>query len=142
MSDLPRRILVVEDEENLRELLQSACDPDKNHVYTAGSIAEARGNLETNGADLLILDRGLPDGDGLTLCSELRHTEAFKALPILILTGKANTQEKVLGLDLGADDYLTKPFSIEELKARIASLMRRSEELSKSSYIKRRLWRY
>jgi DNA-binding response OmpR family regulator len=142
MSSLPYRILVVEDETTVRDLIKDVCEPEKNHVFTAGCIAEARKILETRGADILILDRGLPDGDGLALCSELRNTKEHRALPILVLTGKAATDEKVLGLNLGADDYLAKPFALEELKARITSLMRRSEELSKSSYIKRRLWRY
>ena len=84
----------------------------------------------------------LPDGDGLQLCSKLRNDPQFKALPVLILTGRADTSDKVLGLNLGADDYLTKPFNLGELKARGNSLMRRSEELSQASYIKRRLWRY
>jgi len=142
MNQLPYRILIVDDEETLRELIKDACDPEKNHVYTAGCIADAKRSLESTGADIMILDRGLPDGDGLALCSELRHTEQYKALPILVLTGKAETQDKILGLNLGADDYLSKPFALAELKARIDSLMRRSDELSKSSYIKRRLWRY
>jgi DNA-binding response OmpR family regulator len=142
MGDLPYRILIVDDEEHLRELIKDTCEPDKNHVYTAGSIAEAKKVLETNGIDIMILDRGLPDGDGLALCAKLRHSAQFKALPILVLTGKAESHEKVLGLNLGADDYLSKPFVLEELKARIDALMRRSEELSRSSYIKRRLWRY
>jgi len=142
MTALPRRILIVEDDLTVRDLVRDVCDPDKNHVHLAGTIAEARKSLELKGADILILDRGLPDGDGLALCSELRNTPAFAALPILVLTGKGSTQEKVLGLNLGADDYLVKPFAVEELKARVESLMRRAETLSKSSYIKRRLWRY
>lgn len=142
MGDLPYRILVVDDDILMRELIKEICDPAKNHVYTTGSIAEARKALKSNGADILILDRGLPDGDGLTLCVELRRSEEFKSLPILMLTGKSETQEKVMGLTMGADDYLSKPFVQEELKARVDSLLRRSAELSKSSYIKRRLWRY
>ena len=142
MNNLPQRILIVEDDDTISELVKSACDPVKNHVETAYTLAEAKKLLESKGTDLLILDRGLPDGDGLALCAQLRNTEKYKALPILVLTGQAETHDKVLGLNLGADDYLSKPFDLAELKARINSLMRRSEELSKSTYIKRRLWRY
>jgi len=142
MSTLPYKVLIVEDDELVLELIQTAFDADKNHLYTAGTLADAEKLLKLNGADLLVLDRMLPDGDGLQLCSKLRNTPQFKALPVLILTGRADTSDKVLGLNLGADDYLTKPFSLDELKARVNSLLRRSEELSQASYIKRRLWRY
>ena len=142
MSSLPYRVLIVEDEETVLELIKTAFDSEKNHLFTAGTLEEAEKILKRDGADLLLLDRMLPDGDGLQLCSKLRNTPQFKALPILILTGRADTSDKVLGLNLGADDYLSKPFGLDELKARVNSLLRRSEELSQSSYIKRRLWRY
>ncbi len=142
MSALPYKVLIVEDDEIVLELIQTAFDADKNRLYTAGTLEEAEKILRQNGADILILDRMLPDGDGLQLCSKLRNDPQFKALPVLILTGRADTSDKVLGLNLGADDYLTKPFNLGELKARVNSLMRRSEELSQASYIKRRLWRY
>jgi len=142
MTSLPYKVLIVEDDEIVLELIQTAFDAEKNHLYTAGTLADAEKMLKLNGADILILDRMLPDGDGLQLCSKLRNDPQFKALPVLILTGRADTSDKVLGLNLGADDYLTKPFNLGELKARVNSLMRRSEELSQASYIKRRLWRY
>jgi two-component system alkaline phosphatase synthesis response regulator PhoP len=142
MSAIPYKVLIVEDDDLVLELIKTAFDAEKNHLYTAGTLDEAEKLLKQNGADILILDRMLPDGDGLQLCSKLRNTPQFKALPVLILTGRADTSDKVLGLNLGADDYLTKPFSLDELKARVNSLLRRSEELSQASYIKRRLWRY
>lgn len=142
MNALPCKVLIVEDDVMMLEIIQTAFDTEKDHIYTAGTLAEAEKTLKQNGADLLILDRILPDGDGLQLCAKLRNDPQFKALPVLILTGKADTADKVLGLNLGADDYLTKPFSLDELKARVNSLKRRSEELSQASYIKRRLWRY
>ncbi len=142
MNELPYRILIVEDEELVLEVIKSAFNSGKNHLYTAGTIQEAEKVLQKNGADLLILDRMLPDGDGVQLCSKLRNDPQFKVLPILILSGKAVTNEKVLGLKLGADDYLAKPFEIPELRARVDSLMRRAHDLSQSSYIKKRLWRY
>lgn len=142
MSTLPYKILIVEDDDNVLDLIKTAFDGDKNHLYSAGTLEEAEKLLKQNGADILLLDRMLPDGDGLQLCSKLRNTPQFKSLPVLILTGRADTADKVLGLNLGADDYLTKPFSLDELKARVNSLLRRAEELSQASYIKRRLWRY
>jgi len=142
MSELPYRILIVEDEELVLQVIKSAFDAEKNHLYTAGTIEEAEKVLKHKGADLLILDRMLPDGDGLQLCSKLRNDPQFKALPVLILSGKSVTNEKVLGLKLGADDYLGKPFEIPELRARVDSLMRRANDLSQTSYIKKRLWRY
>ena len=142
MSALPRNILIVEDDPLLLELIKTAFDEEKHRLHTAWTLAEAEKLLKQTGVDLLVLDRMLPDGDGLQLCSKLRNDPQFKALPILVLTGMANTSDKVLGLNLGADDYLTKPFELNELKARVNSLMRRSEELSQASYIKRRLWRY
>ena len=142
MNDLPRRILILEDEEPVREVIKGAINSDKNRFYTAGTIEEAEKILKRNGADLLILDRMLPDGDGIQLCSKLRNDPEFKTLPMLILSGKSATNEKVLGLKLGADDYLAKPFDIQELRARVDSLLRRAGDLSKASYVKRRLWRY
>ena len=142
MNELPYRILIVEDEALVLEVIKSAFNSEKNHLYTAGTIKEAETVLKKNGADLLILDRILPDGDGVQLCSKLRNDPQFKALPILILSGKAVTNERVLGLRLGADDYLGKPFEVSELRARVDSLMRRAHDLSQTSNIKKRLWRY
>ncbi len=142
MNELPYKILIVEDEELVLEVIKGAFNSGKNHLYTAGTIEEAETALKKNGADLLILDRILPDGDGLQLCSKLRTDPQFKSLPVLIVSGKSLTSEKVLGLSLGADDYLGKPFEIPELRARVDSLMRRARDFSQSSYIKKRLWRY
>ncbi len=142
MSALPWKVLIVEDDLMLLELIKTAFEDTKDHLYTAGTLTEAEKLLKQNGADLLLLDRMLPDGDGVELCAKLRNNPQFKALPILILTGRADTSDKVLGLNLGADDYLTKPFELNELKARVNSLKRRAEDLSKANYIKRRLWRY
>lgn len=142
MNELPYRILIIEDEELVCTVIKSAFNGEKNHLYTAGTIEEGEKLLKRNGADLLILDRMLPDGDGLQLCAKLRSDHEYESVPVLILSGKSGTSEKVLGLKLGADDYLSKPFEISELRARVEALLRRSQHLSQSSYIKRRLWRY
>ena len=142
MSALPCKVLIVEDDDLVLELIKAAFDTKTAVLYTAGTLAEAEKVLRQNGADILLLDRMLPDGDGLQFCSKLRSDIKFKPLPILVLTGRADTTDKVLGLRLGADDYLTKPFNLDKLKARVNSILRRSEKLSQSSYLKRRLWRY
>jgi len=104
-------ILVVEDEEPNREMLKTAFLQDGHFVYTAASLREARKALEAGKPDIIILDRGLPDGDGLQLC--------------LMLTGKSEVTDKILGLRYGADDYLVKPFDIDELRARVGAIIRR-----------------
>lgn len=142
MNNFPYRILVIEDDSLVRDMLHSTLSTDSNRVFSAGNMEEGERLLKRNGADMLILDRILPDGDGLQFCTKLRGDREYESMPILILSGKSDTNDKVLGLKLGADDYLTKPFSIPELKARIDALLRRARKLSQSSYIKRRLWRY
>jgi DNA-binding response OmpR family regulator len=142
MNTLPCRILIVEDEAPVRDVIRSAFDTNKNRIFSAGSIEEAEKLLKRNGADLLILDRILPDGDGLQLCAKLRGDREHQSTPVLMLSGKSDTSDKVLGLKLGADDYLAKPFHISELRARADALLRRAQTLSQSSYVKKRLWRY
>lgn len=142
MGALPCTIVIVEDDPRVRDLLSVAFSGEKDHVLTACSIGEAEEVLKKSRADLLILDRTLPDGDGLSLCAKIRGTPSLESLPVLMLTGKSETSEKVLGLQLGADDYLGKPFVMEELKARAAALLRRADALSNSSYVRKRLWRY
>jgi DNA-binding response OmpR family regulator len=116
------RILVVDDEHDVRDVLARALERDGHVVVTACSISEARAAIR-EGIELLVLDLGLPDGSGLELCRELRHDEL--PLPILILTAHAQVELRVEGLDAGADDYLTKPFALSELRARVRALGRR-----------------
>jgi DNA-binding response OmpR family regulator len=99
----------------------------------SNSIAQAAKLLESSVVDMIILDRMLPDGDGVELLKKLRRTPALKKIPILILSGRAETLDQVTGLDLGADDYMTKPFSTLELKARVDALLRRSRKFAAPS---------
>ena len=92
--------------------------------------------------DLIILDRLLPDGDGIQLCEAIRSDPELQSLPVLMLTCKDEIEDKVLGLKLGADDYLTKPFEPDELKARVDALFRRTQKLRPRRLIKTSLWRY
>jgi two-component system OmpR family response regulator len=116
------RILVTEDEADVRSVIARALERDGHAVAVAGSLEESRVVLN-NGVDLLVLDLNLPDGSGLTLCREIRATKA--SLPILILTARSQVELRVEGLDAGADDYLTKPFALPELRARVRALGRR-----------------
>ncbi len=117
------KILVVDDDESVIGWIQDALIADNFTVEVAASAQEALDLLEFYPFDLALLDIGLPDLDGVSLCRRLRSQKY--TLPILILTARSLTQDKVAGLDAGADDYLVKPFEVPELMARIRSLLRR-----------------
>ena len=117
------KILIVEDQRRLGQFLKKGL---AEHAYTATwvqSCSEARDALCETGYDAIILDLSLPDGDGLALLQEWRKG-GFNE-PVLILSARDSVQDRIKGLDLGADDYLAKPFSFEELLARVRSLIRR-----------------
>jgi len=117
------RILVVEDEHRIANTIKKGLEQERYAVDTAYTGNDGFDLASTEDYDLIILDLMLPEMDGLEICRELRKKQIHT--PILILTAKGQTQDKVAGLDLGADDYLTKPFSFEELLARIRALARR-----------------
>ena len=117
------RVLVVEDSGPTRHLLsRSLADADMT-VATAARFATGLRQASTGEFDVIVLDLGLPDGDGLELCRELRATGI--QTPILCLTARAKVEERVRGLEAGADDYLRKPFALAELRARLRALARR-----------------
>lgn len=118
-------IFIVEDDKLNREMVKAAFQEDGHIVHSAASIGECREILQTNKPDIIVLDRGLPDGDGIQLCLTLKKDPVFRSIPILMLTGKSDVTDKIIGLRFGADDYLTKPFDIEELRARIDAVVRR-----------------
>jgi len=117
------RLLVIEDEERLSGILKSKLGEIGFTVDIAGSAEDASIALELINYDAAVLDLGLPDGDGLAVLIAARA--AGKALPILILTARDAVEDRVAGLNAGADDYLTKPFAMTELVARIKALLRR-----------------
>lgn len=117
------RLLVVEDEPRLAELLRKALGRAEFVVDTVATCSDARATLAVNPYDAVILDLGLPDGDGLDLIRELRAKES--QLPTLILTARDAVEDRVCGLDAGGDDYLIKPFAMTELVARMKALLRR-----------------
>jgi DNA-binding response OmpR family regulator len=116
------RILVVEDQRSLLRNLVRGLEEEGYEVLQAGSVGEARTAL-ANGPEILVLDVMLPDGSGVELLRQLR-SEGF-GQPILVLTARDSVDDRVTGLDAGADDYLVKPFSFNELLARLRALLRR-----------------
>lgn len=117
------RILIVEDEHRIANTIKKGLEQERYAVDVAYNGNDGFDLASTEEYDLIILDLMLPGMDGLTICKELRKKQIH--IPILILTAKGQIQDKVEGLDSGADDYLTKPFSFEELLARIRALSRR-----------------
>ena len=115
------RVLVVEDDRALRQLLQASLAAEGHSVQTAVSLSEAQALLEHAPPDLVVLDLGLPDGDGIDLIRAVRRRHA---LPILVVSARHQESEKVAVLDAGADDYLAKPFGVPELHARIRVALR------------------
>ena len=115
------RILVVEDDKDLRALMQSTLSVEGFEVQTAVSVSEASALVRHRPPDVIVLDLGLPDGDGLELVCEVRKQHS---LPILVVSARHQEAQKILLLDAGADDYLTKPFSVSELLARIRVALR------------------
>ena len=117
------RILLVEDEAELAQALAAALRQNQAVVDVAGSLREAQDAVLAGQHEVIVLDRGLPDGDGLSLIEFLRANGIAAA--VLVLTAMADISERVLSLDGGADDYLAKPFSMDELMARVRALARR-----------------
>lgn len=126
MNDAPPHILVVDDDGRLRDLLRRYLSENGFLVSTAADAAEARAKLESFSFDLLVLDVMMPGESGLDLTRDLRRGGAQTgAVPILLLTAMAETEERISGLESGADDYLTKPFEPRELLLRIRTILRR-----------------
>src|SRR5512144_635916 len=123
------RVLIVEDERDIRDLVVHHLERDGYQVSTAGSGEEALLRVGKSPPDLVLLDLMLPAMSGLEVCRRLRQEPATATLPILMLTAKADEVDRVVGLELGADDYVVKPFSPKELLARVRALLRRSRLL-------------
>src|SRR5437763_10903528 len=127
-QDLIPRGLVVDDEPNIRELVQVALKFHGCTVATAATGAEALRQVEAARPDLIVLDVVLPDVDGFEVCRRLRA--AGNEVPVIFLTARDTSSDTVTGLALGGDDYVTKPFSVEPLVARVRALMRRASRSS------------
>ncbi len=122
------KILIVEDEEDIQRLLFFHLIKQNYHVSSADSGEEALKKIGEEEFDLILLDIMLPGVDGIEVCKRIRQNEKTRHLPILMLTAKAEEEDIVCGLDSGADDYITKPFSPKVLLARIKALLRRSKQ--------------
>ena len=122
------RILVVDDEDLLVKGIRFNLQNDGYEVITGSNGLEAIENTQTQKPDLIILDVMMPEMDGLTACAKIRE---FSNVPIILLTAKTTDMDKLMGFENGADDYLTKPFNILELKARVKALLRRSRPQEK-----------
>ena len=118
-------IMVVEDEERVRDLLRLYLEKDGFHVEMAVDGEEAINRIPRVNPDLILLDIMLPKFDGLTVCREIRKKQST---PIIMLTAKGEELDRVLGLEIGADDYITKPFSTREVVARIKAVLRRTRQ--------------
>ncbi|MBN1591449.1 MAG: response regulator [Pirellulales bacterium] len=119
-------VLVVEDEEDIRELVSYNLQKEGYRVVGVASGEDALKALESNTPDLILLDIMLPGLDGLKICRKLKENPAFKAVPIIMLTAKGEEPDIVAGLNMGADDYVTKPFSPKVLLARAQAVLRRA----------------
>lgn len=120
------KILIVEDEVAIREVIRFALESADYQVFEAGQADEARSEINARSPDLILLDLMLPGQSGLELARQLKQNPKTRDLPIIMLTGKIRQQDKIAGFELGADDYIAKPFSPLELLARIKAVLHRT----------------
>ncbi len=122
--DTPARILIVEDDAAIRRFVRQALEAEGHQVFETDSVKRGLIEAGTRKPDLLILDLGLPDGDGVDLVRDLR---GWSSLPVIVLSARTGEPDKIEALDAGADDYLVKPFSVGELLARVRAGLRRRD---------------
>jgi len=120
------KILVVDDEDHIRELMKFNLEKNGYKVISCGDGTEALKLAKGEKPDLVLLDVMLPGIDGYDVCKEIRRDNDISNIPIIMITAKSEELDKILGLELGADDYITKPFSIRELTARVKAVLRRT----------------
>ena len=118
-------VLVIEDEPDIRKTIDYNLSKESYNVIQAASIVEGEKAIAENDIDVVILDLMLPDGSGLTLCRDIKSNSRTKDIPIIILTAKADEVDRVVGFELGADDYVIKPFSVRELILRVKAILKR-----------------
>ena len=118
-------VLIVEDEPDIRKTIDYNLSKESFKVVQAESIAEGEKALAANKIDVIILDLMLPDGSGLTLCRDIKSDAKTKHIPVIILTAKTEEVDRIVGFELGADDYVTKPFSVRELILRVKAILKR-----------------
>ena len=128
MTDKIDHVLIVDDDRGIRELVGAYLEKNGMRVSLAANGREMRALLESGAPDLIVLDLMMPGDDGLVLCRELRAGK-FRAVPVVMLTARNEETDRIVGLEMGADDYLPKPFAVRELFARIRSVLRRTRML-------------
>jgi two-component system KDP operon response regulator KdpE len=126
MSEPAPAVLLVEDDRHIRRFLRAALEAEGWRVFETETVREGRVDAATKKPDMVIVDLGLPDGDGVDLIRELR---AWSAVPIVVLSARSDERDKVRALDAGADDYIEKPFGVPELLARVRANRRRQQGL-------------
>jgi two-component system phosphate regulon response regulator PhoB len=127
------KVLVIEDEPDIRKTVEYNLTREGYEVSGCGSISEAKALLENPNFSIILLDLMLPDGSGLDLCKQIKSNPETNETPILILTAKDDEVDKVVGFELGADDYVTKPFSVRELILRVKAILKRNTKTSNPS---------
>jgi DNA-binding response OmpR family regulator len=138
MLDMSEHILMIDDDMRLSTMVGDYLRSHGYQVSTAPSLGAGRELLARQACDALVLDLMLPDGDGLDLCRELRASPRTRAMPLLMLSARGEPTDRIVGLEIGADDYLPKPFEPRELLARVRALLRRSA----TSQNEDDLWRF
>ena len=134
---MSQKILIIEDEPDIRKTLEYNISREGYEVTCASSLSEGRQKLESASFTLLLLDLMLPDGSGLDLCRELKQDKSLSSMPVIILTAKDDEVDKVVGFELGADDYVTKPFSVRELILRVKAVLKRGARQSDNMEVQR-----
>jgi two-component system phosphate regulon response regulator PhoB len=134
---MSQKILIIEDEPDIRKTLEYNISREGYEVISASSLSEGRQKLESASFTLLLLDLMLPDGSGLDLFRELKQDKSLSSMPVIIITAKDDEVDKVVGFELGADDYVTKPFSVRELILRVKAVLKRGERKSDNMEVQR-----
>lgn len=125
MNEIAPLALLVEDEPQIRRFVRAALEEEGWHVHEAATIQRGLSDAGTRSPDLIILDLGLPDGNGIDFIGDIRK---WSSVPIIVLSARTGEVDKITALDVGADDYLTKPFSVGELQARVRATLRRRRQ--------------
>lgn len=121
------KVLIIEDEEHISELIKYNLEASGYQVIAAYDGEEGLKAVFEHKPDLVILDLMLPKMDGISVCNKVRNNKETEDIPIIMLTAKSSETDKIIGLEIGADDYITKPFSVRELQARIKTVLRRTK---------------
>ncbi len=125
MTETAPLALLVEDEPQIRRFVRAALEEEGWHVHEAATVQRGLSDAGTRSPDLIILDLGLPDGDGIDFIGDVRK---WSTVPVIVLSARTGEADKIAALDAGADDYLTKPFSVGELQARVRATLRRQRQ--------------